>query len=252
MSAMTLNPPRRSDFRVSLAKNRGLISIIAVFACLLLFVDLISPVSLGYYDINSIIGSGAALALASIGQTFVILVGGFDLSAGAVISLVNAFVATTPQDTTAAQIGVVFAGLAVGAAVGAFNGFFVAFIGLQSIVVTLATMFLVRGITLLILPDPGGAVAHELTTFFTGSAIRGVLPAPALVVLGGIGIWLALSRTRFGTGVVRNRKRFGLGLCRRHQRPLDPVCRFRARWNVLRRGRRLHWRPDRLCRSAGR
>ena len=201
MSAMTLNPPRRSDFRVSLAKNRGLISIIVVFACLLLFVDLISPVSLSYYDINAIIGSGAALALASIGQTFVILVGGFDLSAGAVISLVNAFVATTPQDTTAAQIGVVLAGLAVGAAVGAFNGFFVAFIGLQSIVVTLATMFLVRGITLLILPDPGGAVAHELTAFFTGSAIPGVLPAPALVVLGGIGIWLALSRTRFGTAL---------------------------------------------------
>ena len=57
------------------------------------------------------------------------------------ISLVNAFVATTPQDTAAAQIGVVFAGLAVGAAVGAFNGFFVAFMRIQPIVVTLATMF---------------------------------------------------------------------------------------------------------------
>ncbi len=201
MSAMTLTPPRQSDFRIALAKNWGLIAIVVVFACLLAFVDLISPVSLGYYDINSILGSGAALALASIGQTFVILVGGFDLSAGAVISLVNAFVATTPQETTAAQIGVVFAGLAVGAAVGAFNGFFVAFVRLQPIVVTLATMFLVRGITLLILPDPGGAVAHELTSFFTGSAIPGVLPAPAIVILGAIGIWLALKRTRFGTAL---------------------------------------------------
>jgi ribose transport system permease protein len=201
MSAISLNPPRQSDFRIALAKNRGLIAIVVVFACLLAFVDLISPVSLGYYDINSILGSGAALALASIGQTFVILVGGFDLSAGAVISLVNAFVATTPQDTTTAQVGVVFAGLAIGAAVGAFNGFFVAFVGLQPIVVTLATMFLVRGVTLLILPDPGGAVAHQLTSFFTGSAIPGVLPAPALVILGAIGVWLALKRTRFGTAL---------------------------------------------------
>jgi ribose transport system permease protein len=201
MSAITLNPPRQSDFRIALAKNRGLIAIVVVFACLLAFVDLISPVSLGYYDINSILGSGAALALASIGQTFVILVGGFDLSAGAVISLVNAFVATTPQDTTTAQVGVVFAGLAIGAAVGAFNGFFVAFVGLQPIVVTLATMFLVRGVTLLILPDPGGAVAHQLTSFFMGSAIPDVLPAPALVILGAIGVWLALKRTRFGTAL---------------------------------------------------
>ena len=58
-----------------------------------------------------------------------------------------------------------------------------------------------RGITLLILPNPGGAVAHELTTLFTGSAIPGVLPAPALVILGGIGIWLALKRMRFGTAL---------------------------------------------------
>jgi ribose transport system permease protein len=186
---------------MGLAKNRGMIAIVAVFAFLLLFVDLISPVSLGYYDINSIIGSGAALALASIGQTFIILIGGFDLSAGAVISLVNSFVATTPQDSTAEQVGVVFAGLAVGAVVGAFNGFFVAFMRLQPIVVTLATMFLVRGVTLLILPDPGGAVAHELTDFFTGSAIPGLLPAPALVILGAIGVWLILKRMRFGTAL---------------------------------------------------
>ena len=175
MSATTMTAPRRSGFALGLAKNHGLIAIVVVFLCLLLFVDLISPVSLGYYDVNSIIGSGAALALASIGQTFVILVGGFDLSAGAVISLVNSLVATTPQDTAGQQIGAVVMGLAAGAAVGAFNGFFVAFMRLQPIVVTLATMFLVRGITLLVLPDPGGAVAHELTTLLTGSAIPGVL-----------------------------------------------------------------------------
>ena len=201
MSATTITAPRRSGFALGLAKNHGLIAIVVVFLCLLLFVDLISPVSFGYYDVNSIIGSGAALALASIGQTFVILVGGFDLSAGAVISLVNSLVATTPQDTVGQQIGAVLMGLAAGAAVGAFNGFFVAFMRLQPIVVTLATMFLVRGITLLILPDPGGAVAHELTTLLTGSAIPGVLPAPAVVILAAVMIWLGLKRARFGTAL---------------------------------------------------
>ena len=196
-----MTAPRRSGLALGLAKNHGLIAIVVVFLCLLLFVDLISPVSLGYYDVNSIIGSGAALALASIGQTFVILVGGFDLSAGAVISLVNSLVATTPQDTVGQQVGAVLMGLAAGAAVGVFNGFFVAFMRLQPIVVTLATMFLVRGITLLILPDPGGAVAHELTTLLTGSAIPGVLPAPAVVILAAIGLWLGLKRTRFGTAL---------------------------------------------------
>jgi ribose transport system permease protein len=186
---------------VNLAKDRGLIAIIVVFACLLLFVDRISPVPLSYYDVTSLVSSGAALALASVGQTFVILTGGFDLSAGAVISLVNAVVGTTPQETTAGQIGVVALGLGVGAAVGAFNGFFVAFMRLQPIVVTLATMFLVRGITLWILPDPGGAVDHALTVLFTGTAIPGLMPAAGVVILGAACIWLVLKNTRFGTAL---------------------------------------------------
>ena len=201
MSAAAMRSAGRPRFRLNLAKNHGLLAIIVVFACLLLFVDVISPSPLAYYDFASLTGSGAVLALASIGQTFVIVVGGFDLSAGAVISLVNALVATTPQTTVAAQFGVVIAGLAAGAAIGAFNGFFVAFMRLQPIVVTLASMFLVRGITLLILPDPGGAVAQALTTLFAGNAIPGVLPAPVVVVAGGLGVWLVLKRMRFGTAL---------------------------------------------------
>ena len=45
--------------------------------------------------------------------------------------------------------------------VGAFNGFFVAVLRLQSIVVTLSTMFIVQGITLLVMDKPGGAIAPE-------------------------------------------------------------------------------------------
>jgi len=180
MSAMTLNPPRRSDFRVGLAKNRGLIAIVVVFACLLLFVDLISPVSLGYYDINSIISSGAALALASIGQTFVILVGGFDLSAGAVISLVNSFVATTPQDTVAAQIGVVFAGLAVGAAVGLVNGLLIVKGRLNGFIVTLGMTILLAGIQEGIVKGESPFALPNAFSYL-GSAYWGKIPVSLIV-----------------------------------------------------------------------
>jgi ribose transport system permease protein len=168
---------------------------------LLALVAAISPKGLSYYDLSSLITSGAPLALAAIGQTFVIVVGGFDLSAGAAISLVNAVIATMPQETAAGQVGAVAAGLAIGVAIGAFNGFFVAFLRLQSIVVTLSTMFLVRGITLLVMPDPGGVVADALTKLFTGAAIPGVLPAAALVIAGGIIIWVLVRRTKFGTAM---------------------------------------------------
>ena len=187
--------------KLNLGRHRGLIAAAVVFVALLAFVQVISPKGLTYYDISSLITTGAPLALAAIGQTFVIVVGGFDLSAGAAISLVNAVIATMPQETAAGQVGAVAAGLAIGVAVGAFNGFFVAFLRLQSIVVTLSTMFLVRGITLLVMPDPGGVVAETLTKLFTGAAIPGILPAAALVIAGGVIIWLLVRRTKFGTAM---------------------------------------------------
>ena len=96
--------------KLNLGRHRGLIAAAVVFAALLAFVQAISPKGLTYYDISSLMTSGAPLALAAIGQTFVIIVGGFDLSAGAAISLVNAVVATMPQETAAGQVGAVAAG----------------------------------------------------------------------------------------------------------------------------------------------
>ena len=200
MSAMTTQTleVERPRAKLNLSRHRGLIAAIVVFSALIAFVEAITPKGLGYYDVSSLITSGAPLALAAVGQTFVIIVGGFDLSAGAAISLVNAVVATIPQESVGGQIGAVAAGLTIGVAVGAFNGFFVAFLRLQSIVVTLSTMFLVHGLTLLIMPDPGGSVAQSLTKLFTGSAIPGVLPAAAIVIAGGLAIWFVVRRTRFG------------------------------------------------------
>ena len=203
MSAMTTQSleVERPRARLNLSRHRGLIAALVVFAALVAFVEAITPKGLSYYDVSSLITTGAPLALAAVGQTFVIIVGGFDLSAGAAISLVNAVVATIPQQSVGGQIGAVVAGIAIGSAVGAFNGFFVAFLRLQSIVVTLSTMFLVRGLTLLIMPDPGGSVAETLTKLFTGAAIPGVLPAAAIVIAGGLAIWLLVGRMKFGTAM---------------------------------------------------
>jgi len=198
VQALEIDQPRS---KLNLGRHRGIIAAAVVFAALVALVQAISPKGLSYYDVSSLITTGAPLALAAIGQTFVIVVGGFDLSAGAAISLVNAVIATMPQQTAAGQVAAVAAGLAIGVAIGAFNGFFVAFLRLQSIVVTLSTMFLVHGVTLLVMPDPGGFVAETLTKLFTGDTIPGVLPAAALVIAGGVIIWLLVRRTKFGTAL---------------------------------------------------
>ena len=54
---------------------------------------------------------------------------------------------------------------------------------LQPIVVTLATMFIVQGGTLLILDKPGGMIPPALSAFFTGDVVPDVVPAAIVVLL---------------------------------------------------------------------
>ncbi|WP_291094600.1 ABC transporter permease [Hoeflea sp.] len=190
-----------SKFR--LARFRGLATAIVVFAILLLIVDLISAGPLNYFDISFLSSGGATLALTAVGATIVILSGGFDLSAGAVLSLVNVVLATT-MDPTNFEASVVLwtaIGIGVGMLVGAFNGFFIAFLRLQPIVVTLSTMFIVQGVTLLIQDKPGGFVSPSLGGFYMGDLIPNWIPMPVgLLVAVGL-FWLWMKRTRFGTAV---------------------------------------------------
>lgn len=157
--------------------------------------------SFNYFQFSFISSGGAALALATIGQTFVILSGGFDLSAGAVVSLVNVVLGTGTGSSLGSQILFGLVALGIGAAVGAVNGFFVAYVRMQSIVVTLATMFMVQGITLLIADKPGGSIGPEFVAFLTGDAVPGLFPAPVAVVGAAALIWLLIKKTRFGVGL---------------------------------------------------
>ena len=186
-----------------LARHRGLATAIVVFAILFMIVELIGAGPLTYFDISFLSSGGATLAIAAVGETLVILTGGFDLSVGAVISLVNVVLASS-MDPTQMQASIVlwtFAGIAVGMATGAFNGFFVAFLRLQPIVVTLSTMFILQGVTLLVLEKPGGFVVPSLGSFYLGDAIPNLVPMP-LIVLGVIVLlWLWLKSTRFGTAL---------------------------------------------------
>jgi ribose transport system permease protein len=186
-----------------LAQHRGVAVAAAVFLILLAVVDLISAGPLSYFDISFLASGGATSALAAIGQTIVILSGGFDLSAGAVISLVNVVLAQSmdPAQMEASIVLWTAVGIGIGMATGAVNGFFIAVLRLQPIVVTLSTMFIIQGVTLLIMDKPGGFVSPSLGTFYLGDAIAGYLPMPIAVIGVVLLAWAWLKNTRLGTAI---------------------------------------------------
>lgn len=192
-----------SPMRQLLSAHRGVLIAAIVFVVLLAMVDLISAGPLTYFDITFLSSGGATSAIAAMGQTIVILSGGFDLSAGAVISLVNVVLARSmdPMDMEANVLLWTCVGIGIGMLTGAFNGFFIAFLRLQPIVVTLSTMFIIQGVTLLVMDKPGGAVSPSLGIFYMGDAITGWLPMP-LVVIGAVLLaWCWLKNTRLGTAI---------------------------------------------------
>ncbi|HEY3720046.1 MAG TPA: ABC transporter permease [Roseiarcus sp.] len=206
MSALTTAGPAKASLRApafvrQLGRSRRLIIAMCVFLALLATVALFSSVPLGYYDLSSMATSGATLALAAMGQTIVILSGGFDLSAGAVISLVNVTLASRLHDPATSPLLILSAGVGIGALSGAFNGFFVAILRMQPIVVTLSTMFILQGITLLVMDKPGGALSPALSDLLIGDAIPNLLPKPILLIGVLLALWLWLKRTRFGVAI---------------------------------------------------
>lgn len=194
-------PGAKAGFGARIDHHRGLvIAIGALIAMLAAWVSL-SATPVGPYDIGSVISSGATLALAAIGQTIVVLSGGFDLSASAVVSLANVlavrFVAGPPAEQWAGVALIV----AIGAAIGLVNGVLIAWLRLQSIVVTLATMFMVQGLTLLIQNKPGGSVGDQFAGFVTSDLIPDKLPMSAGILLLALLGWWFIKRTRFGIGL---------------------------------------------------
>lgn len=132
------------------------------------------------------------------GQTLVVIAGGIDMSVGGTLSMCNAILATqiTQESTPEQFISTVAIALLAGMAAGALNGFGVTILRLQPIVTTYATSFIFSGIALAILPQPGGRLPREITSFFR-TPINEAVPVPAVVIGLMLLFWFVLTRTRF-------------------------------------------------------
>lgn len=143
--------------------------------------------------------------LLAVGQTFVVIAGGVDLSVGAILSMTNAILATQiPQDASAEIVlRALLLAFGAGALAGMLNGFGVTVLRLQPIVTTYATSFIFSGIALYILPQPGGRLPRELTSFwrtpFTiGGEESGIgIPLQLVLIALLVVFWLVLSQTRY-------------------------------------------------------
>jgi ribose transport system permease protein len=137
------------------------------------------------------------LGFVALGQALVLFAGRIDLSVGSIMSLATAMMALTSASLGWLAIPLT---LAAGVACGFFTAAGVNMLRINPLVMGLATAAVVKGITLLVLPSPGGEVDYALYDFLFGSERLLALPLLLSVVAYAIFI-LAMGWTRFGRAV---------------------------------------------------
>jgi len=142
----------------------------------------IAPGYLKAPQIGSLLQLASILGIAAVGQTLVILVGGIDLSVGAVVTMTNLMAAAiiANRDTSLPVALVVVLG--IGALVGLGNGLLIQYLKVPDLVATLATMTIVVGVGLLFTHgSPKGHSSPALNALVTQRFLG--------VLTGGVVIW---------------------------------------------------------------
>lgn len=171
----------------------GLIGLVALFAIL-------SPDFLTSRNLFDILRQASVTGILAIGMTFVILTAGIDLSVGSILAIAGILSAEFATEA-AGPIPILLAfgvPLLIGAAAGLFNGFGVAVLGVTPFVVTLGTLSIYRGVTLLY-TDAQPVVGVESWYAAVGQGYIGPVPTPVVIFFALAALAaLVLRTTRFG------------------------------------------------------
>jgi ribose transport system permease protein len=193
--------------RAAALLDRGTWLPVGVFLSLIVIFSIASPAFFTWRNFAATTGEAATLLIASLGATFVILMGSIDLSVGAVVLLVGTTAVAGLKMFPSAHLGLLVLpfGALLGALLGAFNGAISVLGRVPSFVVTLGSLSVFTGTALSILA--GATIMFDLPIFDTLS-LRQTVPHLPNIALWAVLLWLIAifvgARTRFGRFVMLN------------------------------------------------
>ncbi len=165
-----------------LVLRRSEIGLVVALAVIILFFALASDTFLTVRNMTNVLGQASLALTAGIGVAIVFISGEVDVSVGSLVAAIAIPLITIMNATQSLTLGICGA-LALGLLVGAINGYLVAYAGINSLIATLGTLFILRGGVYLYtgqkaIPDDAG-----LESFFQlgNGRIFEVLPIPAAI-----------------------------------------------------------------------
>jgi len=186
---------RWSDF---LRAEAPTLSIAGFFALMVTVFAVTTDAFLSPVNLLNLLRQAAPLLIVAVAMTFVITTGGIDLSVGSTVALTNALAAIALQAAIPWPLVVVLM-LAVGAAIGAAQGWFIAREGIPAFIVTLAGLSIWRGVALLLTEGYSIPISSESGFVEIGRGRLFGVPMPAIIgLVVALAGWVALTQMRYG------------------------------------------------------
>ncbi|MDQ0323216.1 ribose transport system permease protein [Pararhizobium capsulatum DSM 1112] len=187
--------------RLFASTNGRVLAAFLIAAVLHLIGTLTIPGYSSPFAIRAMLVIASLLAVASIGQTLVVILGGIDLSIPFIIGFANVVAAQLYGNGWNFAVVCLFV-LVLAMLVGALNGYIARRLDIHPLIVTLGTGMIVQGCVLLWTKGfPSGSAPPEVSAFVSIGGSVGPFPfpwvVPSLVVLSAM-IILLLARTPYG------------------------------------------------------
>ena len=173
------------------------LTLLALLVLLWIVLSVATPSFASGNNIANLLRQGSMIAIMAVGQTFVIITGGIDLSVGAVVGFATVVVAMMINAGFPIWLAILVT-LLVGVAIGMFHGFGIVKMGLPPFIITLATLTSLRGIGLLMTNGNSININSDTFTAFSRNSFIGIPNLFWMVILVGIPAYVFLHHSRWG------------------------------------------------------
>ncbi len=199
MTARVIPDRLTSRFTRALRSWEAILLVVAV--AVFIANSLASPYFLNAWNLSDATFNFTEKAMIALAMAMLIVAGEIDLSVASIIALASTAMGLAMTAGVGTPV-LVLVGLATGLLCGAFNGWLVAGLGLPSIVVTIGTMSLFRGLSFIVLGDQAFTAYPASFAFFGQGYVYWVLSFElALFGVAAVVFHILLHRTSFGRGV---------------------------------------------------
>jgi len=164
--------------------HRNEAALLLVLVLLLVFFSVSTGNFLSTRNITNVLGQASLVMIGALGLGMLVIAGEIDVSIGSLVGAVAVPLIVVMNMTGSMELGILSA-LLLALLVGVINGFLCAYVGINSLIVTLGSMFVIRGALYMYTGQRAISDDVQLETFYQlgNGRFLGVLPYPAIIAI---------------------------------------------------------------------